>query len=420
MPQNLPEQILQRIVRLSADGNSQREVARMLGVSQECICKILRRNRETGRPHQRKRGGSMKISMPREDRQLLRMVRMNRFISAPRLRIRMIRRFRRRMSVRTIQRRLLAAGYRSRRPARCPRLTLEHRRRRREWGRRHRVWDLRQWRHNIFSDESRFSLYHSDGWVRVRRQGEGLIDACIPPNDGWHQYIQILRNQMLPWATEVFGRNFVYVQDNARPHTGRGTAAFLDQQDVEVMDLPAWSPDMNPIEHVWDQMSVWIRDMDNPTSTVAELNNAVCQAWPAVRPGRVRTLVESMPRRVRALLVARGEHTHSTSVGVRRAISYSTNMQWIVSMCHIDSLGAKCELRGCALLAWLHTLPAYCHQFNDTICICAAFSHINLLPTNVKLVPWAWFIWGVSDHFKIVPRYEPIQPTCEWFHNVGH
>ena len=118
MPQNLPEQILQRIVRLSADGNSQREVARMLGVSEGCISKILRRNRETGRPRQRKRGGSMKISTPREDHQLLRMVRTNRFISAPRLRMQMIRQFGRRMSVRTIPRRLLAAGYWSRRPAR--------------------------------------------------------------------------------------------------------------------------------------------------------------------------------------------------------------------------------------------------------------------------------------------------------------
>ena len=73
---------------------------------------------------------------------------------------------------------------------------------------------------------------------------------------------------------------------------------FFNQQDAEVMDCPARSPDMNPIEHVWDQMSVWIGDMDEPPSAIAQLNNAVRQAWAAVRPGRVRTLVENMPRSV--------------------------------------------------------------------------------------------------------------------------
>ena len=157
MPQNLPEQILPWIVRLSADGNSQRDVARMLEVSQGCISKILPRNWETGRPHQRKWWGSMKISTPREDCQLLWMGKTNRFISAHLLRMQMNHRFRRWMSLQTIQRRLLAAGYRFWHSARCPGLTLEHRQRDHEWGRRHRVWDLRQWRHCIFSDESRFS-----------------------------------------------------------------------------------------------------------------------------------------------------------------------------------------------------------------------------------------------------------------------
>ena len=204
-------------------------------------------------------------------------------------------------------------------------------------GRTHRRWDLRHWRHCVFSDESRFTLFHSDGLGRVHhRQGEGLIDACIQPtqcNCGpsvmvWgaihhggrselvvldgplnrHRYIRLLRDSMLPWATGLFGRTFVYAQDNAPPHTARDTTAFLVQQDLEVMDWPAPRPDMNPIERVWDQMGIWILDMDDPPSTVTELRLAVLQVRAAVRPRRVRTLVESMSRCVRALFAARGGH----------------------------------------------------------------------------------------------------------------
>ena len=58
------------------------------------------------------------------------------------------------VSVWSIVSRLLAAGYQSRHPARRPRLTLDHRRRRRVWGRSHRRWDLREWGHCVFSDGS--------------------------------------------------------------------------------------------------------------------------------------------------------------------------------------------------------------------------------------------------------------------------
>ena len=159
-----------------ADVNSQQEVARMLGVSQGCISKILRRNRDTGRPHQ------IRWKSPRHGKT----VNCSEW------------------SERTASSWLLVCECRrsSYLGGGCqfepfgdgfwpPDFGLGVQPhvlgslRSSEWGRKYRVWDLRQWRHCIFSDESRFSLYHSDSRVRVRRrQGERLIDACVQPNDG--------------------------------------------------------------------------------------------------------------------------------------------------------------------------------------------------------------------------------------------
>ena len=96
-----------------------------------------------------------------------------------------IRWFRRSLSVRSIINRLLAAGYRSRWPARFPRLPLSFRRHHRVWGRTHRSLEPRYWMHCVLNDESHFTLFHNDDRAHVHhRQGDTLIDACIQPTDG--------------------------------------------------------------------------------------------------------------------------------------------------------------------------------------------------------------------------------------------
>ena len=75
---------------------------------------------------------------------------------------------------------------------------------------------------------------------------------------------------------------------------------------------------------------------------------------------------------VSGLLLPLEAGTHATSVWVRRKYHVPQICSELFQCAIlIFSFGAKCELGGCVLLAWLHTLPTYCHQFNDTICICA-------------------------------------------------
>ena len=123
-----------------------------------------------------------------------------------------------------------------------------------------------------------------------------------------HRYIQILTDHMLPWVKGVFVQNFLFVQDNDPPDVARDTVALLDQYDVDVMDWIARSPDMNPIEQVWNLLPIW------PNCVKSWGGGGVGMGVVVVvvvgggggGVGGLRTLVESIPSRLRAVLVAKG------------------------------------------------------------------------------------------------------------------
>ena len=109
-----------------------------------------------------------------------------------------------------------------------------------------------------------------------------------------------------PFAGAI-GNNFILMQDNACLHTARLTMDYLYHESIEVMDWPAWLPDLNPIEHVWDYLYRQISRRDRPPLTVHDFIQAIRLEWEILPQQTIRNLILSMPRRCRECANNRGD-----------------------------------------------------------------------------------------------------------------
>ena len=326
------------IVALRDSGLQQSAIARQLRITQGTVSKVLKRNAETGVPTARPRPGRPFKTTRCQDRLLTRMCTGGRSRTASSLRREWQKAINVRVSVSLVNKRLVKAGLRARRPLRMPLLTPVRRQNRLQWAQNHRHLQAGHWSHVVFSDEARFEVYRHDGRMRVRRRdGEQYRDDCILPrvqaggggitvwgafhaggksrlvvldgNLNQRSYRVILEHTMLPFARGAFQDNFVFQQDNAPAHRAHSVADYLQTEGVEVLPWPPYSPDMNPIENLWAEVTRRINNLNFQPTDVAQLRQAVMTAWADIPLLTLRTLSAGMPRRLEALRAARGGHT---------------------------------------------------------------------------------------------------------------
>ncbi|GFT06549.1 transposable element Tc1 transposase [Trichonephila clavipes] len=200
----------------------------------------------------------------------------------------------------------------------------------------HRSWRA-DWQQVVFSDESRFNLWHHDGRIRVRRYaGERHIPECIIERHSgrtpgimiwgaiaYHGRSQLLRivgnlnstryiNEVLQPQAIPFLQGLpeaVFQQDNAHPHLAKTVKSYLDSQQVQLLPWPAYSPDMSPIEHVWDIVGRRLTRDIRPVASTDELWLRIQTIWNTLPQADIQNLFNSMPRRVAAFIATRGGHT---------------------------------------------------------------------------------------------------------------
>ncbi|GFW69370.1 transposable element Tc3 transposase [Trichonephila clavipes] len=93
------------------------------------------------------------------------------------------------------------------------------------------------------------------------------------------------------------GAEFLFMDDNARPHRANIVDECLQSEDVTRMDWPVYSRDLNPIEHVWDMLGQRIAVRQPPPTCLPELRRALLDEWCNIPQDQIDNLILSMPRR---------------------------------------------------------------------------------------------------------------------------
>ena len=117
---------------------------------------------------------------------------------------------------------------------------------------------------------------------------------------------EILCPHVLPLLA---ARGSIFQQDNARPHVAQLTTQFLADNNVQTIPWPDMSSDMNPIEHLWDELDRRLRQRDVAPANLRQLSFALREEWAAIPQQQIQRLIGSTSRRCRSLIEARGGHT---------------------------------------------------------------------------------------------------------------
>ncbi|GFT63038.1 transposable element Tc3 transposase [Trichonephila clavipes] len=125
----------------------------------------------------------------------------------------------------------------------------------------------------------------------------GSVNGTRYCNEILLPYVRLFRGAM--------GMRFLF---NAPCHRTVAAEQLLEGEDIERMDWPARSPDLNPIEHVWDFLGRRLAARTLPPVTILELRLALQDEWAAMPQQLIDTLILSMGKRCETCLAVRGDH----------------------------------------------------------------------------------------------------------------
>lgn len=324
------------IIKYQSEGKSLREIGRLVGKSHATVQTVLKNYKTNGSLSSKQRSGRPKIFTPREEVLIERKIKKDPKLTASEIAAELLEETGKSCEANTIRRVLKRKGYHSRTARKKPFISEKNRRKRLEFARSHEKYGNEFWSKVIFSDESKFNIYNNDGRTKVWRKpntaleksnmvgtvkhggGNILVWGCmseagvgnlvfIESTMDRFMYLNILKNNLKNSASKLgLGESFIFQQDNDPKHTSRLVQEWL-VYNTRQLRTPPQSPDMNPIEHLWDELGRRLKKRH--IRSKSELKTALEEEWAQIQPSVTKKLVESMPRRMKAVINSKGNAT---------------------------------------------------------------------------------------------------------------
>ncbi|KAG1608879.1 hypothetical protein G6F45_013500 [Rhizopus arrhizus] len=170
-----------------------------------------------------------------------------------------------------------------------PLLSEVNRRKRLDWALNHVDWTIEDWKRVIWSDETKVNRFGSDGKLYAWKQpneklkrrhvkqtvkhggGSLMVWSCISwygvgyivdvgKNMDKNVYLSVLQDDLVKSMTgyceenDLIMADFEFMQDNDPKHKSKIVSEWLSKQDFSTMEWPPQSPDLNPIENMWNDV----------------------------------------------------------------------------------------------------------------------------------------------------------------------
>lgn len=322
------------ILYLHNQGKSYAEIGEMMDRSRYTIRSIVHRFKSASSLQSVKRTGRPKALNDRERCQIIRKVKKNPRISSTQIAAEFKEEMGKDIHPITVRRALHEENYNSRVARRKPLISKVNQKKRLAYAMEYLRMPSDFWENVLFSDESKFNIFQSDGrqtvWRKpntelqkqnlaatVKHGGGGVIVwGCMSAAgvgelefiDGIMDkkyYMEILKRNVKKSAEKLkLPDSFTFQHDNDPKHTAHDVRMWLAHHIKHTLPHPPQSPDLNPIEHLWEELDRRVKK--RAISTKTELKVALVEEWRNIGAETPQKLVSSMPRRLEAVIQQKG------------------------------------------------------------------------------------------------------------------